>query len=232
MNITRRLALANINKRLLFGASALTALGSRATEVSAWPGMFWSSAAACPAIPAATPPAGNFYASTGLSGATAPFGAGDTVTLNAALSPDNTVDAMRFTEGTANAGHLAYVNGGVISGSVNGPVDLFCSIKQGAGSRNVYLAVQNSGFSLATNVIINPSTGAIVQAASTSFTATAHAAVWPTSNGFWTVWLHTSSIVDATGLNVQFQSASGTNISYAGDGSSSWLAWGVGVYTP
>lgn len=179
-------------------------------------------------------PSGGLYSSASLAGSTAASGNGDTLALNNAKSPDNTTDAATFQEGTANQEHNIGVSGNPITHTFNAAaVDVFGGFQQVAGTRNISVVIYNSGFGGFVQIIVNPATGAIVQAAAvngTGFTGV-NSAVWPTSDGYWVVWLHGYSLTDSA-INVQFQSASGTATTYTGDGNSRWNVWGAAVYSP
>src|ERR1700721_1645811 len=162
----------------LFGLGVAIAIGQMSQSGA-------GAAGSCTCV-AVTPPTGTVYSTTGFSSSIAHQGGGDAVAFNATAGPDCTVDAMKFTEGTANALHSALVSGAEITNSFSGSVDIIVFLKQGSGTRNVNISMSDPTFAFVTSATVNPSTGAIVGAASTIFSG---ASPWatpggPTPNGF------------------------------------------------
>lgn len=214
---------------VLAAALSLFALNAPHAQFNGCQAGFCSPPRSCSPV---SPPAGGIFDSTNLSGS-GPTG-GALVTSNV-TSPDCTVDASTFTEDSSTGQHLILPNNGEIThtfAAASATVTLY--FKRGSGTRNELLTMFNSGFSAQTNVIINPATCAIAQVAFTSFAA-ATATATPTAVGtFCKTTLNTSTVTD-TGVWIEAASctgATGASCSYAGDGASTMIYWGLGLTTP
>lgn len=180
-------------------------------------------------------PTGGVYDSATLSGST---GNGGAFTGSNAVSPACTTTAGTLVEDTSTGQHQVIVSGGEIIHTFSGtPVTMIVYVQQGSGTRNFQLATVSSSFGSTSNVTINPSTGAIVAAATTTYAgASVSANVFgpfssPTSGTYFVVVMTTSTVTDS-GIYMALNSSNGTSTSYPGDGASNLKYWGAGVSSP
>ncbi len=135
-----------------------------------------------------------------------------TITTNTTSAPNGTSTADTITEDATTNQHLtgAAASGGVSSGTT---YTFSCFVKQGSGTRKVFLTSFGEGYS-----VFDPTTGAVVQAGGNVCTAT------NVGNGWWRF----SAAITKTNTNSGFFIGlwSTTN-NYAGDGTSSLIFWGA-----
>lgn len=150
-----------------------------------------------------------------------------TKTLNAGTSPDGTSDAVSLTETAANSVHNLTPTAVWTLAAATGGYEAACNIKQSVGSRNVLIIiapniVSNTNGAFA---IVNPSTGAIVTAASVygNFIA-AQTSVQNLGNGWFRVYLGASAGTNkSSSAAIELAMTNGTTQSYVGDGTSKVL---------
>jgi hypothetical protein len=152
---------------------------------------------------------------------------GGSVSINttAGIAPDGTQTANLVTESTGTTEHHI-AESFTFSASTAYTASIY--IKQVYGSRNIrILFYTNSAIDQAT-VIFNPSTGAVVSAATASGSMTAVSATATLlGNGFWRFTLSGTTSATAGSGAVRYQMMSGTTASYTGDGWSSLFYWGA-----
>lgn len=137
-----------------------------------------------------------------------------TITTNTTSAPNGTLTADTITENTTTSQHLtgAGVSGGVSSGTT---YTFSCFVKQGSGTRKVFLTAFGQGYS-----VFDPTTGNVVQASGNVCTAT------NVGNGWWRF----SAAITKTNTNAGFFIGLwSTAANYAGDGTSSLICWGAQV---
>lgn len=102
-------------------------------------------------------------------------------------------------------------------------------VKQGVGSRNLRLQIDDGANTNKCNVVINPSTGAIVTAAAAAGTFSGASASVVASGVYGWYRVSITGTTDAASTAIRFivRIASGTTDSYAGDSTSGFYIWGA-----
>lgn len=177
-----------------------------------------------------SPPSGGIYDSTSLSGSGTTGGA---FTAANAASPDCLVNGSTFVEDSSTGTHLITAGGNaqIVHTFTAQSATVTVYVKQGAGTRNIEVTMFNSGFSAQSNLIINPITGAVLVTNCSFAAATLTQTVTLGQNGYTKITMTTTPIT-TTGVWIQLGNISGTSTSYAGDGTSSLIWWGLGLTTP
>lgn len=235
MKLLNRMISRRARIALWTGAFAVSLL-ARPLELSAWPGMFWSSASATCACVPRTAPSGNLLATATLSGAGVVDG---TFTASNVTSPACTTTGGTFVEDTANSQHIVNPKsgGGSISVSLsNSQVTFIIFVKQGAGTRTLDIQVLNAALSGDVYMGVNPATGAITFPVTLNggFGSSAFATVDLADNGWYKVIISVAGVT-TTGLFFELMNDNGTTGSsntYTGDGSSGFQYYGAAVSTP
>lgn len=149
------------------------------------------------------------------------------VNVDSDVAPTGAATADSIQENTANAAHYADQP---ITFAPSTAYSATAYVKQRAGSRNAVLLFYTDAGGDQATIIVNPSTGAIVQAAAAQGGMTAvSGAVEQGPQGFWKIKLSGTTDASAGVGAVRVQLASGTTLSYTGDGTSKVLFWGVDV---
>jgi hypothetical protein len=144
--------------------------------------------------------------------------AGSTITANNATSPDGYTNADRLVETATTATHLVSQ-----SVSLTAAAHTFsCFIKAVTGStRNVGLLFNLTG----KGVIVNPSTGAVVQYFGTTTASDVKIETYP--NGWYRVSVTATTAAVTENMRIYLADGTTWTAPYAGDGTSSALIWGA-----
>jgi hypothetical protein len=179
---------------------------------------------------AISPPSGGIYDSPTLAGSGT---ANATLTTNAVLSPDCTIDAATVVETTATGVHQLNPNNTTISHTFSAASATFTIYaNECVGTRNIQLLIFDPTLTYLAAVTVTPSTGGVVTAAATTFAGAAASSTETVESGGWTKITLTVSPITATGVAVYTNASNGTSTNYAGDGTSTLCMWGAGVTSP
>lgn len=179
-----------------------------------------------------SPPSGGIYDSTSLAGSTGGAGGG-TLTVGGSPSPDCATNGSTFVEDTSTGLHSIEVTGGVITHNLTAAsLTATIYVRQGVGTRESWLVYYDQTLGQDTLVVVNPTTCTAAIAATTNFAgATASSTETAEPGGWCKVTLNTNPVT-LTGIFVFLINFNGSTDSYAGDGTSSLLYWGLGLSTP